>query len=363
MLYLGRVIDNKEFGTNGTIEVLIPQKYKYVGKEADLSKNLKDSLDEIKNILPKDKTNGSSKMTVSCHVTSPLGNAYNTGMFQLPQVNTIGLVADVGDIDAFANVNYIWIGGLYGTKMYGDKVILPNDDTVSDDLDYEDKAAITETASQSEDSPRDTITDSDFVKSGELIIKTKASYVADYNNPKEEELDFKKINPDNTIVMTKDKTVIRHNTYNQEEKTSFGDLKIDNGKLEIKRVIKDGDNLKTQTITLDKDKLNIKFDTNEEKNCTLSFDPDGNISISSTGNINIHSDGNMNFNSSGKMVINSDDTMEIVAKKRKLYDVFNELYDIIDNLKVTGSPAVQVTDVSSIASVEKSRPKTNMGFV
>ena len=46
-----------------------------------------------------------------------------------------------------------------------------------------------------------------------------------------------------------------------------------------------------------------------------------------------------------------------------VYGGFNELYDIIDNLKVTGSPAVQVTDVSSIASVEKSRPKTNMGFV
>ena len=81
-------------------------------------------------------------MTVSCLVNTPIGSGYNTGMFQLPQINTVGLVLQVQDYSTWSDVRYIWLGGLYGCKMYGEKVIIPNDDTVSDELNYDDKTLI-----------------------------------------------------------------------------------------------------------------------------------------------------------------------------------------------------------------------------
>ena len=94
-------------------------------------------------------------MTVSCLVNTPIGSGYNTGMFQLPQINTVGLVLQVQDYSTWSDVRYIWLGGLYGCKMYGEKVIIPNDDTVSDELNYDDKTLICE---KDEKEARDTIT-------------------------------------------------------------------------------------------------------------------------------------------------------------------------------------------------------------
>lgn len=374
MFYLGRVIENKNFGDNGTIEVIIPQQYRDVGMESIFGKNLKDLLNNVKDYTAS-KLGSNQKKTVSCYVASPMGNAYNTGMFQLPQINTTGLVAKVEDVHTFSGTQYIWLGGLYGCKMYGEKVILPNDDTISDDLAYEDKALIKEYKNEDRDA-RDTIKDSDYINKGAFVIKTKASKIHDKRNVKKEEVDFKVIKSDNTVVLNKDKIAVRHNNYNENNRTGFEQIVLNDNSLQLKRITgevtkNENDKLsskvfKEQTITINDNSINIEFRNEENSNrCTLNFDSEGNINIDCTGNMKLNATGDMELNADGKMELNAGQTFSMFANNKNvsLAKVLNDLYNEIHYLQTTGSPASQITAPGTVADVQISQNNTNTGII
>lgn len=313
MFYIGRVLDNTEFGKKGYIKVLLPQKYGANGGESVISQGLWKNLSSIDTL--KDKG-----MSVECLVASPLGSGYNTGMFQMPQVNTVGLVVEcLGEgpdpawagLEIWGNVRYIWLGGLYGCKRYNEKVIIPNDDTESEELQYLDKTLITENAddfSETEsEEKRDTISDNeDLYKNSSLIIKTKTSYIKDENNPVDDDLNFKSIPGENTVVLNKKKIALRHNTNEKMKdgetyKKAIADIIENDDCIKINRIVgSDGIKQGQQTVTLDSDKITINYTNDKDSNYSeITLNSDGTINIKSNNNINVDSEKNIKMNSYG----------------------------------------------------------------
>jgi hypothetical protein len=311
MLYFARVVDNRNFGSTGTIEVFIPQKNVENGFERYFQKDLKEIYTNLPNLIAcNDENTWSTKYTFSCLVTSPFSNGYNTGSFALPQINTIGLVMEIDNKEFWSSYRYVWLGGLYGCKMYGNDILLPNDDTVSDSFDYEDKALQTINS----DNDEDNISGKDIIKNGQFIIKTKVSRVTDFNNITEEQIDFEKIPSDNTFVMDKNKITFRHNGYSSEsKKNSISDILLDNNSIIIKRFAGESDDKrKEQTITINDKDISITFDNKtDSKKVVLSFDAEGNTKLETTGNVKVHSEGDMSFDTDKKLTIHSKDNLSI----------------------------------------------------
>lgn len=319
MLYFARVVDNRNFGSTGTIEVFLPQKNSENGMERYFQDDLKEHYLDIKNLIAGNDINtGSTKFTFSCLVMSPVGNGYNTGMFSVPQINTTGIVMEIENKNVWSSYRYIWLGGLYGCKMYGSNINLPNDDTVSDSFEYKDEAL----TSINDFTEEDGISDKDVIRKGQFIIKTKTSRVADFDNITEEQVDLEQIPADNTFVMDNYKISLRHNGYSQEnKKTSISDVMLDNGNIIIKRFAGESDDKrKEQTIKINDNEISITFDNkNDSKKVTLSFDAEGNTNLETTGNIAVHSEGDMSFDtdktlsihSKGGATIHSEDALNI----------------------------------------------------
>lgn len=366
MLYLGRVFRNNLFGERGTIDVLLFQTFNYVGSSRKLSKGLYDIPNNISSALGEMETGGDAQ-TVQCLITTSLGNAYNTGMATIPQIGTVGIVASIDDFgNNFNNINYVWLGGIYGNKQFGEKVILPNDDTVSDDLDYEDKTLIFE-----ED--KDTITKSDYIKKGQFLIKTKTCEISDYDNIVADALDYKKIPGENTFVMNKGKSALRHNVYDDKNKAGFAHLSLEDDKVKIKRVVgtESGGYKREQNILIDDSSIEIDF-INKEKNHSVKINMNdaGELSVSTTGNISVNCDkkaivkvkGDAEVTANGKMKVESKGKMTIKAQGINLAGVIYQLAEDVKYLQTYGSPSMHATMPTSQTKITSTETKLKTGF-
>jgi len=311
MLYFARVVDNRDFGQSGTIEVFLPQKNSENGLERYYQDDLKNNITDLQYLIQgNDENTFSSKLTFSCLVMSPIANGYNTGMFSVPQINTVGIVMEIENKDEWSSYRYVWLGGLYGCKLYGSDIILPNDDTISDSFEYEDKAL----QSINDDTEEDNISDKDIVRKGEIILKTKTSRVVDFENLTEEQIDLEQIPADNTFIMNKDKISLRHNEYaDDDKKNNISDITFDKGNIVIKRLVGESDDKrKEQVIKINDNEISISFDNKtDSKKVVLTFDADGNTSLETTGNVAIHSEGDMSFDTDKSLTIHSKDTLNI----------------------------------------------------
>ena len=311
MLYFARVVDNRNFGQSGTIEVFLPQKNSENGLERYYQDDLKNNITDLQYLIQgNDENTFSSKLTFSCLVMSPIANGYNTGMFSVPQINTVGIVMEIENKDEWSSYRYIWLGGLYGCKLYGSDIVLPNDDTISDSFEYEDKAL----QSINDDTEEDNISDKDIVRKGEIILKTKTSRVVDFENLTEEQIDLEQIPADNTFIMNKDKISLRHNEYaDGDKKNNISDITFDKGNVVIKRLVGESDDKrKEQIIKINDNEISISFDNKtDSKKVVLTFDADGNTSLETTGNVAIHSEGDMSFDTDKSLTIHSKDTLNI----------------------------------------------------
>jgi len=316
MLYIARVVDNRNFGQSGTIEVFLPQKNSENGFERYFQEDLKNNYTELYNLVEGNDVNTySSKLTFSCLVMSPISNGYNTGMFSVPQINTTGIVMEIENKDEWSSYRYIWLGGLYGCKLYGEDIKLPNDDTVSDSFSYEDKAL----QSINDDTDEDNISDKDIIRKGQFIIKTKTSRVTDFENVTEEQIDLEKIPSDNTFVMDKNKISLRHNGYSEDNvKNNISDITFDNNNIVIKRFVGESDdNRKEQIIKINNNDISIIFDNKTDtKKVTLSFDKDGNTNLETTGEVKIHSEGDMSFDTDKSLSIHSKGIAKIISDRQ-----------------------------------------------
>lgn len=373
MIYFGRVVDNSNFSEEGTIEVLLSQR-DMLGLENKIGRSFeKNDLAELQNYLPKPESRG-MKQTVSCLVSTPLGAGYNTGMLQLPQVNSVGIVSDLQDYDEkFVNgrdywggYRYIWLGGIYSVNLYGETVNIPNDDTVSEDLGYEDIPLFRNDGTSDDfDEVDDTIKNSNYIKRGEFIIKTKSTYINNIKNPQLEEVDFKKIPGENTIVLNKDKLNLRHNVYDNYNKVAIDDIFLNNEQIKIKRTSGEpgGETKKEQFIIINDNSITISFNNkNNNQTNTLVFNEDGTVNLTTTSDVNIKADGNMKLNAKGTMELVSNGQMKITANNQNLSKILQELSDDVEHLKVMGSPSLQTTEGTSQAKLINVKTKLSTGY-
>lgn len=373
MIYFGRVVDNSNFSEEGTIEVLLSQR-DMLGLENQIGRSFeKNDLAELQNYLPKPESKG-MKQTVSCLVSTPLGAGYNTGMLQLPQVNSVGIVSDLQDYDEkFVNgrdywggYRYVWLGGIYSVNLYGETVNIPNDDTVSEELSYEDIPLFRNDGTSDDfEEVDDTIKNSNYIKRGEFIIKTKSTYINNIKNPQLEEVDFKKIPGENTIVLNKDKLNLRHNVYYNYNKIAIDDIFLNNEQIKIKRISGEpgGETKKEQYIIINDNSITISFNNkNNNQTNTLVFNEDGTVSLTTTSDVNIKADGNMKLNAKGTMELVSNGQMKITANNQNLSKILQELSDDVEHLKVMGSPSLQTTEGTSQAKLINVKTKLSTGY-
>ena len=240
MFWAAIVYRNSEFSKEGTLDVMLYQKYIMNGTAKDWVKPLakQDTNRVISAMGLKTSPFGGSGLVSKCLVMTPMGNGYNAGMVNIPQVGTVGLVAEIELPDRFANVKYIWLGGLYGNLQYGQAISLPSDDTINDDINFDDQPYIADYTqdleqgidasenSKQEEDENDKIKKSEYIEKGAFIIKTKTDCVKDEKEYKEK---FKAQNHDwtqkmaeNTFILSKDKAALRHSIPKKKEKEGEG---------------------------------------------------------------------------------------------------------------------------------------------
>lgn len=371
MLWSGIVLRNSNFGKDGTIDVILGQKFRMTNQDRKYSKPVNEQLDTIKSVLGLDKNEsafGGTAITCKCLVLSGPGNGYNSGCFSLPQVGTKGLVAEIGDKYRFDNVFYVWLGGLYGNRQYGYNVELPNDDTINDDIENKksDKAYTSDYSGVNNDKKNeDTIIDSEYIKKGAFILKTKTNEIEDYDNIDSDKVDFKKILSENTVVLSQDKAVIRHNINDYEDKKDkigIEQLFIDRSRINLKRKLKKDDKLLEQDLTMDDEQILISMSNEDgDAKTTIKLGTDGNLeiettgktSISSKGDVDVSTEGDMSVNSDGKMTFEAKQQMQLKANGQDLGKQVDNLAQAVATLTTQGSPATQSVMPSTVTKAQQ----------
>ena len=278
-VFLGRVVENKYYPKTGYIDVMLPQEEEEMGGEDFFINEFKNK--EIPDMLPSysEGLRGDG-ITHRCSVLSPLGTGANYGAAHIPQINSVGLVMQLegGNMPSWTSDDcYIWLGGLYGTKLYGKYRSLPMDDTLSEDLKNIDEELV------ADDDGTDDITGSGYVEEGMMLVKLKTSRTAgDYLNADdmaEKHIHYSTTPTENTIVFRKTKAGFRHNAYDNEDKRILiADITFTKDYSKIFRYKNDenNDDERTEQIQVFNDeKVELQFLNKKTKiDRTLTFDDD-----------------------------------------------------------------------------------------
>lgn len=377
--YLGLVYYNKDFGSTGCIRVMLTQEADENGLSA-LNAPVYEYFNKyLKYIMPSEVYEDairSEDMLKDCIVLGNLGNAYNSGSISIPQIGSMGLICELTDKSAsFGNVRYAWLGGIYGSKKYGRKVMLPNDDTGTE-LGEEDKALVTEGID-------DPISNSDYINKGMYIVKTKTCKIDDYNKVDTKTIDYKNIPGENTFVLKKDKAALRHNKYEEKNndtiQTAFGELLVLDDKITLHRV-NEKDNVKTiQEVTFgDNDEGNNQItitnfnNDKDRKETSFVLDNEGNISVYCSGKMHltavqgmdIETDDVLNINAGKGIKINStENTISISSNGVNFIEVVKNILDFLAQRFTTiGNQATQITAPANIQETNKILEEMLQGF-
>jgi len=207
MIYEALVIDNSGFVEKGTIRVRIKQSCISPSMLRDLSENPTYSIDKCggQRWYQTEKEKKFIYTDTDVKVSSGIGGGYDYGLFYLPQPNSWGLVAKIGDPwDSKTTDNYVWIGALYQRDLITKSINIPSD-TMNNKNGVEDSIANISNVSSA------------------IVLKTKTTSIAGGpenidQDKSRESLDFKKRPIENLIVIDKDKIQIVHNVGDNEEK-------------------------------------------------------------------------------------------------------------------------------------------------
>jgi hypothetical protein len=374
MLWSGIVYRNNKFAQEGTIDVMLWQKYIPNGTSSVWVQPFYKLVDKVKGALGIGTSAfGGSALTVSCLVATGMGNGYNSGMVNIPQVGTTGIVAEIENSAAYSNSGYIWLGGLYGNTQYGEKITLPSDDTVSDEIDDLDEAYISNYSGANGDKVvKDTISDSNYIKKGAFVIKTKTNDIEDYEKIDSEKVDWKNILAENTLVLDQDKAFLRHhiNDYDNNKRIGIEQLVMNKDQTTLKRKI-NKDSLLEQTLKMDDDQvvITLKSEGNDAET-TVKLGNDGNVEINTTGEIKVNakknmsfqSDEDMKFEAKGKMELVSSDLMKIDAKNQNLAKIVDNLAQAVATLTTYGSPSTQSVQPSTIEKAQQVKTSLGEGY-
>lgn len=352
MLWSGIVVKNNDFGKNGYIEVILGQKFKSSANDRKFSKPIYELTNEdIKEIIGDDKsTFGEMSSTCKCMVLSNLGNGESFGSFAVPQIGTKGLVAEIGDKTRFGNIYYVWLGGLYGNKQYGYNVRVPNDDT-NEDIEKGEKDFY------ESDEKNDEIKESEYINEGAYILKTKTNKIDNYNDIKNESINYNKKLPENTFILSKSKAALRHNIndYENEERKGLSQILMNNDFV-IKRKIKNDDKVLEQQISMSNEKFTISISNEDDVKTVIDLSSDGNVKITTTGSLKVSAEGKMDLNSKEDMTIKTDGNVLLEATKKMQIKASGQDFGVqVDNLaqavatlKTQGSPAAQAATPDTV---------------
>jgi hypothetical protein len=194
MIYSAIVINNSEFFTSGTIQVRI-QNYFYGNMAWDLSQNTSAVTDGY-------DANTKTHKDFDAYVFSPIGGGKNYGMFYLPEPNTKGYVAFIGNPIERGNKCF-WLGSIFEPTFYPNSKNLESINIPSDKISSNGKKA---------DGFIDGTQNSD-VYDGALVIRLKSTAVKNSSGktaPDSSSLNWENSNTENLIVINKDKVLIHH---------------------------------------------------------------------------------------------------------------------------------------------------------
>jgi len=274
MIYPAIVLDNSMFLTRGTIRVRVAQ-YFFGEMQWDLSK----SPDFIKlGVNEKNNTHNDFE----AYVYSPFGGGEDYGLFSLPQVNTRGLVAFVGNTIERGNVCF-WLGSIFQPEFKNnklDKINFPTDKTNGFSNGFQDgKEAMDKTD-----------------LNGAVVLKTKETHYdkADSSDAISKKTNWVISNATNTIVINKDKILIHHSLeYDKDgNETSSEELEMNKFKTSFilkKTDLKNSNKDKTISLTFNKDdsdklSFNLKCDNKQDKTSNIINSEDNTLTISATKN-------------------------------------------------------------------------------
>lgn len=195
MIYNALVIDNSSFFKTGTIRVRIPN-YFYGEMHWDLSKSPSDIADGY------DKTKNTHK-DFDAYIFSPIGGGKNFGAFFLPEPNTSGLIAFIGNAIERGNKCF-WLGSIFEPtfRKEEDQQNLDNINIPSDKLTANgpNQDGFVNGGKNSE------------IYDGALVLRLKSTTIDDIQNPTSDKLDWEKNNTENLVVINKDKVLIHHSS-------------------------------------------------------------------------------------------------------------------------------------------------------
>jgi len=361
MVYFGRVLRNNDFGRTGRIDVLLGQRnfFGMKAKENDM-KELKENVDSIPLILGKRKS-GADSRAVRCLILGGIANSPNAGMLQLPQVGSTGLVLEVvNEYDVWPNeVEYFWLGGLWGLTQFPGyiekdcKISLPHDDTESEEISSSDVDNDKKLYSDKREDSNN-IKDSPYIEKGQFIIKTKTCDVKDPKSASKTDYDYDKIPGENTLILNRDKYVVRHNIYEGEvgskKQVGIEQLTFEEEKSKLFRRIKNDSIDLEQHVRMDNDGLEIFNDNKKEgKTVKMRLTSKGDFILTATDNMKIIIDKNAHINIKGDAEIKVDGNAKVASEKsahviskdkmtvsgagQNMADIIHDFAEKIKNLK------------------------------
>lgn len=263
MVYLARVIDNTDFAEKGTIKVRVDEFCHY-------SKSMCGDLSEVPSRVTANgtmwKVDDSEKYIkdsddLDAFVMSAFGGGREYGVFRLPQVNSIGVVTELGS-DRTGDAYYAWLGNIIDNTNY------PTDPSVDSDINAASNSA----------GKNDIINRS---ANDTLVIKMKHTFLGDSLAPSvyKDRMDWNKRPVDIMVTIGNNGINMEQNSYLYDEDTyELGGT--DENKIKKASTLKiDGDGFSLAQRTYDKD-------GNNTGGCLLSMDSDNNFSL-----VNSDSDG------------------------------------------------------------------------
>lgn len=377
-VFLGRVIENKYYSKTGYIDVLLPQTLEEMGGEKQFSKEF--DLYEINNnrILPNYKDGFKADgLTKKCRILSPIGAGEDFGMFHMPQINSVGLVAELSyenERSWSTESKYIWLGGIYGGNLYGQPLTLPSDSD-EENLNYKDEVYFSDKniIENFRQENRDTIENSPYINEGMFLIKLKSCKTipmdkinsgSDAN--KTDSIENKHIHYATTpctnyFIMKKTKTSLRYNDYDNEDKrTGISDITLKKDKIQLIRIknAESNDSKRTEQIQLfDDDKIELRFlnkDTKVDRKITIdnnnillsfdnpkkkhnvkiSLDCNGQMTVNTTADCKFNVGKNVEIRNEKDCVIEMSDKISIKNNVGSLFKLLNNLYENLKHINV-----------------------------
>jgi hypothetical protein len=281
-MHRAQVIDTKEFGDTGTIQVRVlglnPQGWE------------------------------------DCEIMTPFGGLPNMGMIAIPPVGSIGYVLFEREDSRYG----VWVGSVIpSVKTFGDKIMKSDSETPGIAVETQESAP--------EMAPTDFIIKTQYTKAykadGEELT-SKDNKVENILKMNEKEFTLAKVNQG-------DKYEYKAKAYDYKD-MAYNTLSLTDDSIKIN--FKFPDNSKSNSFTLDKDKVIMTFDTDAgEMKSTITKDS---IELSAGDTtITIKKGGDVLVNTSAKIKLNGD------SKAAALYEGFRDFVNNAFNFHTHGTPS------------------------